>query len=100
MRTSILSACVVLLALAPGVGAQAPKERLILKGDTEPTRAPYAFESMLFSHDGKTIATFGQGMKLWDATTGEIKKTLKPHTPAVYSMAFSPDDQLIALNVG
>ena len=44
------------------------------------------------------IATGGWDKKLclWDANTGELIHVMKGHTGVVYSIAFSPDGQLIA----
>jgi WD40 repeat protein len=99
MNITTLLTCGLWLAVISGLGAQEPKERLILQGEMGPTRAPYQFMNFVFSHDGKTIATVGGGLKLWDASSGVVKRTLKPKWD-VYSMAFSPDDQLLALGVG
>ena len=35
-------------------------------------------------------------MRLWDASTGQHKLTVKKHTPSVYSVAFSPDGNTLA----
>ena len=74
--------------------------------------------SVRFSPDGSTIAT-GSGIspedlylvdididtwaqdengaiRLWDASTGQLKTTLKEHTTNVYRVNFSPDGQILA----
>ena len=57
--------------------------------------------SVCFSPDGKTIAS-GSGdksIKLWDASTGTLKTTLKDSN-AVGSVCFSPDGDTIASGSG
>ena len=46
-----------------------------------------------YSPDGKTIATGGYGMHLWDVDTGVSKEM---PTSFVYSIAFSPDGKTLA----
>jgi WD40 repeat protein len=100
IKMSTLLACGLLLTLTPSFGTQEPKERMILKGNTDPVRAPYEFESIAFSHDGKTVLTFGTGgVKLWDSALGMVKQTLKTKL-APYTVAFSPDDKLVAVGAG
>jgi WD40 repeat protein len=99
MKVSPLLICGIFLAATSGLGAQEPKERLILKGEMRPEHAPYQFMDVLFSHDGKLIATVGGGIKVWDASSGELKQTLKPKWQ-VSGIAFSPDSKLLAVGVG
>src|SRR5262249_5414105 len=49
-----------------------------------------------FSPDGKRIASGRDGVKVWDAQTGQELLTLKGHTEGVSSVAFSPDGSRIA----
>ena len=50
-----------------------------------------------FSHDGRTLATAGdQTARLWDARTLRPLATLVGHRREVGSVAFSPDDSLLA----
>jgi len=53
---------------------------------------------LAFSPDGNTLATCGYDrlIKLWDASTGKERRTLKDHSDSVYSVAFSPDGKLLA----
>jgi WD40 repeat protein len=50
-----------------------------------------------FSHDSRTLATAGdQTARLWDARTLQPLATLVGHRREVCSVAFSPDDSLLA----
>ena len=73
--------------------------------------------TVAFSPDGKTIASgsgklvylggredsgtcVGQEIRLWNANTGELLKTLIGHTSVVNSVVFSPDGNTIASGSG
>jgi predicted NACHT family NTPase len=71
--------------------AQQPKLRAAFNGHTG-----RAF-SVVFSPDGKTLATGGTDkIKLWEVRTGEERATLKGHTSRVRSVAYSPDGKTLA----
>ncbi|KAJ5797857.1 uncharacterized protein N7503_007153 [Penicillium pulvis] len=54
--------------------------------------------NVMFSPDGKQIASASDDatINLWNATTGEVQKTLKDLTDGVFSLAFSPSGKYIA----
>src|SRR6266849_3964 len=64
----------------------------------------YHLQTMVFSPDGKTLATgYGDGnshngqIKLWDVASGKEKKTLEGHPDGmIWSFAYSPDGKTLA----
>jgi WD40 repeat protein len=61
--------------------------------------------SVAFSSDGKLLASGGGPalaplrpgeVKLWDAATGKLLRSLDGHTHTVFSVVFSPDDRFLA----
>ena len=58
-------------------------------------------ESIAYSPDGKTIASGSyQEVKLWDARTGELLKTLPGFAERVVALAFSNNGKLLACGGG
>src|SRR5262245_59172246 len=55
----------------------------------------YKPDAMAFSPDGRLIATGGSdtAIKIWDAATGRVLRTLNGHVGGVKAVAFSPDGQ-------
>jgi len=52
---------------------------------------------LAFSPDGTILASAtNYNVKLWDSQTGDLKQTLKPMSGTVWSLAFSPDNRLLA----
>jgi eukaryotic-like serine/threonine-protein kinase len=53
---------------------------------------------LAFSPDGKRVAAADSThrIKIWDATRGDLIRTLTGHTNTVYAIAFSPDGRLLA----
>ena len=57
-----------------------------------------AFSSVAFSSDGSLIVSGGRVLRLWDATTGDLKQFVAPIT--TFSVTFSPNGSLIASGHG
>lgn len=72
---------------------QTPKLKTILAGHTS------TVDAVVYSADGKTIATAGDWtgntVRLWDAVTGETKAVLTGYTH-INAVAYSPDGKTIA----
>jgi WD40 repeat protein len=51
-----------------------------------------------FSPDGRWVASGGEDntVRLWDATTRELRRTFRGHTSVVSRVAFSPDGKRLA----
>jgi WD40 repeat protein len=49
-----------------------------------------------FSPNGKTLASGGEDVTLWDVATGKEQAALKGHKGDVISVAYSPDGQTLA----
>ena len=105
---------------AAAVAAAYAKELLSVIPDSKTaTAAAYAKEPLSIIPDSKTATEQGQGstgengqkppagkllasacmdgtVRLWDSTTGVIRRTLKGHTDWVKAVAFSPDGKLVA----
>ena len=65
-----------------------------------PGRSLGDFSSMSFSPDGEILLSCDtgstEGLKLWDATTGEYRYLLQGHEHTIWSSIFSPDGNTIA----
>lgn len=60
-------------------------------------KGPCLGSCIVFSPDGRTIALdVGYSIKLFNAVTGSLVKTLRGHTDSINSLAFSPDGQTLA----
>jgi WD40 repeat protein len=64
----------------------------MLTGHTAPVN------SIAFSADGSTFASgsWDATIRLWDVTTGELRKTLAGHTGGVTSVTFRADGTTLA----
>ncbi len=55
-----------------------------------------SFMSVRFSPDGKLLASAGTTLKLWEASTGKVVRTLPAPFPRWKAVAFSPDGKWLA----
>jgi WD40 repeat protein len=58
--------------------------------------------AVAFSPDGQVVASGGSdnAVKLWNAQTGELIRTLYGHADNVSALAFSPDGEILASGAG
>ena len=72
-----------------------PKPELLWSSSAEPSAK---VNSIAYSPDGEKLASALEGgqIKLWDARSGELLRTLEGHTSDVRSVAFAPDGNTLA----
>lgn len=71
--------------------------------DKKPLKAAHLslVEAVAYSPDGKWLASGSyQEVKLWDARTGELRKTVPGFAERVVALAFSPDSKILACGGG
>ena len=58
--------------------------------------------AVAYSPDGGTLASGGDDglVRLWQASTGELKAVLKGHTGRIYALAYSPDGRFLVSGSG
>src|SRR5262245_62080469 len=104
----------IVLASTPAFGApptRAPATPTDRHGDALPPGALARFGSLrlrhwgmmrqaVFSPDGKTLATVGWEVRLWDVATGRLRQQLHPWEMMTYDIAFAPDGkQLVTTHI-
>src|SRR5262249_44508275 len=90
---SIVGACLV---LSDPVLARQPKAHATLQGHTN------TVTSVVFSPDGKTLASGSADHTIWfwDVAAGKEQATLKTAEYSVDAVAFSPDGKTLASGIG
>jgi WD40 repeat protein/uncharacterized caspase-like protein len=88
----ILAGCLSLFAGAL-INTKAQKAELVVQ-----TGHTAQVHSVAVSPDGLTIASGSSDrtVKLWEATTGRLLRTLSGHTGRIFAVAFSTDSQIVA----
>ena len=76
--------------------ADRPNEKRVLAHDLP------SVECLAFTSDGRVLVAgdFDGTVRLWDAESGGLKATWTGHPGSVLSIAFSPDNQILAAGTG
>src|SRR5262245_28762317 len=101
MIARAVTLCLVLCLPAPRLAAKAPPDEKkdpvrtlrLGPGDHIITRTEDGIGSVVFSPDGRLLATAGPGqsIQLWDVETHEELRRLEGHRTFIRTLAFSPD---------
>jgi hypothetical protein len=85
-----------LLAVASSIGVYLYAAADLREVRFLPTDSPVS--SVAFSPDGQALASgsLDNTIRLWDAASGALLRTLEGHTDWVHSVAFSPDSRALA----
>jgi WD40 repeat protein/serine/threonine protein kinase len=68
-----------------------------MKVDGPPLKAhTYRVMSLAFSPDGRTLASAGGGLKLWNMASRQLTLSLKGHVGSVTGVAFAQDGNILA----
>jgi WD40 repeat protein len=92
---SIRLTILVLVAFTPGRAQTVPRCR---PSQPMPQNPKPGVIGLSLSRDGRTLVTAGTDgvIRVWDVTSGRVRRTLNGHTNAIYKAEFSPDGRLIA----
>lgn len=98
MSTSILKFCLAAIVLFSLTSAHAQTLSTCQAPPPLPPNPKPSVGSLAFSKDGKTLVVAGSDgkIRLLDAASGTVQRTLSGHSNAVYVAVLSPDEKLLA----
>jgi WD40 repeat protein len=97
-RLIICTTCLVALSLFNETSSRAQTLSDCSQPPPLPANPKPGVNSVAFTRDGKTLVVAGGDgkIRLLDATSGDVQKTLSGHTNAIYIATLSPDEKLLA----
>ena len=98
MTTSAFKLCLAAIVLFGPTSAHAQTLSDCRTPPPLPAHPKPAVNGLSFSKDGKTLVVAGGDgqIRLIDAATGTVQRTLSGHTNAIYLAVYSPDEKLLA----
>lgn len=98
MSTSILKFCLAAVLLLSFSTSHAQTLSTCEPPPPLPPNPKPGVGNLAFSKDGKTLVVAGGDgkIRLLDAASGTVQRTLSGHTNAIYVAVFSPDEKLLA----
>ena len=98
MSPSVFKYCLVIIPLLSLTSLRAQTLSTCEPPPPLPPNPKPGVNRVVFSKDGKTLVVAGSDgkIRLLDANSGTVKRTLTGHTNAIYLAVFSPDEKLLA----
>lgn len=98
MSTSVFKFSLAVIILLSLTSARAQTLSTCVPSPPLPANPKPGVNSLAFSNDGKRLVVAGGDGKIRviDAASGTVERTLSGHTNAVYIAVFSPDEKLLA----
>lgn len=98
LRPGFNLSCACLLLLLSFTSYQAQTVQRCRPSQPMPKNPKPGVIGLSLSRDGRTLVAAGTDgiIRVWDATSGQMRRTLTGHTNAVYKAEFSPNGKLIA----
>lgn len=98
MTTTVFKVCLAAMVLFSFTSVHAQTLSTCEPSPPLPPNPKPGVNGIAFSKDGKTLVVAGTdgNIRLIDAASGTVQRTLSGHTNAIYIAVFSPDEKLLA----